>query len=165
MKKIINVFMVTLLIATIIFPLAISEDENYNSHLLDKMFINECDCDIYVHSLIGGKIYVMSAPIIPSSTENNFPEPSTLDLPDYFNWMDYEGQDWTTPAKHQDDCGSCWAFGAIGALESVIKIKEELPHLNVDLSEQYVLSCLPAAAAYYGMGCMGGNPYDAYYYI
>jgi hypothetical protein len=81
-------------------------------------------------------------------------------LPDYFNWKDYEGQDWTTPAKDQGYCGSCWDFAAVGALESVINIKEDLSELDPDLSEQYVLSCLPNSGS-----CNGGDPWRAYRYI
>jgi len=87
--------------------------------------------------------------------------PIIMDTPDYFNWMDFEGQDWTTPAKNQYYCGSCWLFSAIGALDSVINIREGRADLDVDLSEQYVLSCLPRA----GNCTWGGWPYVAYYYI
>jgi len=50
-------------------------------------------------------------------------------------------------------------------LESIIEIREECPELNPDLSEQYVLSCLPASAAMRGRGCRGGTPYRAFQYI
>jgi C1A family cysteine protease len=82
------------------------------------------------------------------------------DLPPYFSWRDYNGQDWTTPAKDQGNCGSCWDFAAIGALESIIQIREGCPGLSLDLSEQYVLSCLHAAGS-----CKGGWAYSAYRYI
>jgi C1A family cysteine protease len=80
-------------------------------------------------------------------------------LPDYFNWKDYNGEDWTTPAKTQYEhsyCGSCWAFAPIGALESVIKIREGYADFNPDLSEQYVISCLEAGNKK-GYGCRGAT--------
>jgi len=89
--------------------------------------------------------------------KDNATEPIAKEVPDYFSWRD-EG--WTTPAKFQGMCGSCWAFAAIGALESVINIEEGLPELDPDLSEQYILSCLPLAGS-----CKGGHPYWAFYYM
>ena len=95
------------------------------------------------------------------------------DFPEYFNWKDHEGQDWTTPVKNQfmgtgllpRRCGSCVVFAAMGALESVIKIREENANLTPDLSEQYVLSCLPAAATNYGEGCKGCDLSNIFLYI
>jgi C1A family cysteine protease len=88
-----------------------------------------------------------------------------INTPDEYNWKNINGIDWTTPAKNQDNCGSCWDFAAIGTLESIIKIRENRPEINPDLSEQYVLSCLPMAANYYGRGCSGGTPYKAFFYM
>ena len=84
-----------------------------------------------------------------------------IDTPDEFSWKDFEGKDWTTSAKNQGSCGSCGVFAAIGALESVINIRENNPDIDPDFSEQYVLSCLPDAALQYGEGCSGGMGYTA----
>ena len=51
--------------------------------------------------------------------------------------------DWTTPIRYQGSCGSCWDFAAMGALESIINIRAKNPNLDIDLSEQYLLSCPP----------------------
>jgi len=89
------------------------------------------------------------------------PEPpmSFENLPSQFSWKSYGG-DWTTPAKDQGNCGSCWAFGALGGLEASINIKSGYPNLNIDLSEQYVLACLSAAGS-----CSGGWMSEAIAYI
>jgi hypothetical protein len=57
------------------------------------------------------------------------------------------GKDWTTPIKNQfqDICGSCWAFGSLAGLESEIKIWTNDSHLDIDLSEQYMVSCSPGS--------------------
>jgi hypothetical protein len=42
------------------------------------------------------------------------------------------------PARSQEACGSCWAFGTVGALECAIILKDgEI----ADLSEQWLISC------------------------
>jgi len=70
------------------------------------------------------------------------------DLPESFDWRDIDGVDYTTPIKNQGGCGSCWAFGTMAPLECNIKIKSGL---EVDLSEQWLVSCNSD-----GWGCQGG---------
>ena len=81
------------------------------------------------------------------------------DLPSYFSWKSFGG-DWTTPAKDQENCGSCWAFGALGGMEAAINIAKGDPDFDVDLSEQYILACLSAAGS-----CSGGWMSEAIAYI
>lgn len=66
-------------------------------------------------------------------------------LPSRFDWREQGG----CPAvRNQGPCGSCWAFGTIAALECNIMIKD---HKEVDLSEQWLVSCNTN-----GWGCNGG---------
>jgi C1A family cysteine protease len=73
-------------------------------------------------------------------------------LPDEFDWSNpsenYVGRKCTTYIKDQGNCGSCWAFGTVGPLESAILIKEGV---TTDLSEQWLVSCNTG-----GYGCDGG---------
>ena len=69
----------------------------------------------------------------------------TLGLPLAYNWCNEGG---CTPVKNQGSCGSCWAFGTVGPLESKILIQDGLVK---DLSEQYLVSCNTD-----GWGCNGG---------
>ena len=110
---------------------------------------------------------LMEEPLIAPSldTQTGASIAVNSDLPNEFSWKNLEGQDWTTSAKEQGNCGSCWDFAAMGTLEAMINIQKQDPTLDLDLSEQYVLSCLPAAANNYGQGCLGGNPYNAFYCI
>ncbi|MFA4915728.1 MAG: C1 family peptidase [Syntrophales bacterium] len=62
------------------------------------------------------------------------------ELPDTFDWRDWGG-DWTTPIRNQGGCGSCWAFGALAAMEALINIEANDPSVDDDLSEQFLLSC------------------------
>jgi len=66
-------------------------------------------------------------------------------LPSSFNWCDLGA---CPPVRNQGGCGSCWAFGTVGPLESNILIHGgDAP----DLSEQYLVSCNSD-----GWGCGGG---------
>lgn len=66
-----------------------------------------------------------------------------------FDWRNYNGYNWLTPVKHQR-CGNCWAYSAVGATESKIKIVRNDPHFSIDLSEQDLVSCSDAGS------CRGG---------
>ncbi|MBN1280568.1 MAG: PKD domain-containing protein [Candidatus Thermoplasmatota archaeon] len=80
-------------------------------------------------------------------------------LPDYFNWMTQHGVSYITPVKDQAACGSCWAFAVIGALEGHIKAYYNDPYVQVNLSEQDLVSCSGAGS------CGGGWPDLALDYI
>ena len=69
----------------------------------------------------------------------------TFSVPEQWDWRDEGG---CTPIKNQGQCGSCWAFATVAPLESAIKIRTGE---NVDLSEQWLVSCNKA-----GWGCNGG---------
>jgi hypothetical protein len=68
-----------------------------------------------------------------------------------FDWRDYNC---VTAAKSQDGCGSCWAFAAVGELESHMLVYDGRYE---DLSEQMILSCVTTSS-----GCDGGFAVDAY---
>ena len=73
------------------------------------------------------------------------------------DWRNKNGSNWVTKAKQQGNCGSCWAFAAIGAFESAIHISEGNPvstNYAYDLSEQYMLSC---ASHPDNNGCQGSS--------
>jgi len=122
---------------------------------------SECDTDLTENEciLLDGKYPVMSSK--PPMDDKYFkikeydpdPEPSSSldDLPSQFSWKDYGG-DWTTPARDQGNCGSCYIFGAIGAFEGAINIASGYPTTDIDLSEQYCLSCVNDG----NYGCGGG---------
>ncbi|MEM1518474.1 MAG: C1 family peptidase [Nitrososphaerota archaeon] len=82
-------------------------------------------------------------------------------LPASFSWRNYYGYDWTTPVKNQGSCGSCWAFSAVGVVESSFKLYwYGNPDRNPDLSEENLVSdCLP------GNSCCGGYHVSALEYI
>lgn len=71
--------------------------------------------------------------------------------------------DWTTQGKvsrvkNQGSCGSCWAFSAVGVLESWSLFKGS----SVDLSEQQLVDC---SKSYGNQGCNGGFNYKGLAYV
>ncbi|MGB6680558.1 MAG: C1 family peptidase, partial [Candidatus Bathyarchaeia archaeon] len=62
-------------------------------------------------------------------------------LPDYLDWRDVGGIDWTTAIRNQGGCGSCVAFSAIGTFEANLQIDANDPDWDIDLSEQLLFSC------------------------
>ncbi len=81
----------------------------------------------------------------------NFAARADRDLPAYFNWQDSAV---LTGVRNQGGCGSCWDFAATASLESIYSIYRGK---KLDLSEQYVLSCVTQ-----GVGCDGGYMDQAY---
>jgi putative hemolysin len=57
-------------------------------------------------------------------------------LPSSFTWRNKDGSDWMTSVKDQSQCGSCWAFSAVGATEAVFNIERNNPSFGLDLSEE-----------------------------
>ncbi|MGD8794659.1 MAG: C1 family peptidase [Anaerolineae bacterium] len=80
----------------------------------------------------------------PAGVEMGSPALNAV-LPASFNWCDQGG---CTPVKNQGACGSCWAFGTVGPLESLILLNDGATR---DLAEQYLVSCNTE-----GWGCGGG---------
>jgi hypothetical protein len=68
-------------------------------------------------------------------------------LPSSYDWRNVGGVNYLTPVRNQGGCGSCWAFAAVGAFESAIKRSDGM---DVDLSEQWLVSCTSAGT------CQGG---------
>jgi C1A family cysteine protease len=70
-------------------------------------------------------------------------------IPTSLDWRN-NGGNYVSSVKNQGSCGSCWAFGVTGALESKAMISLGTPGKNLNLSEQIVLSCSEAGS------CGGG---------
>lgn len=79
-------------------------------------------------------------------------------IPD-FDWRNRHGKNWITPVKNQGGCGSCWAFAATGAVEAMANLFFNNDQLDLNLSEQDMLSCSGAGT------CAGGYPSTTLDYI
>jgi len=78
-----------------------------------------------------------------------------------FDWTNKDGKNWVTPIRSQGSCGSCWAFGAIAAVEAQINIAKKNPDLDIDLSEQHLTATCCSNCG----DCGGGYPTSALSYI
>ncbi|MCX8063758.1 MAG: PASTA domain-containing protein [Candidatus Hydrogenedentes bacterium] len=89
----------------------------------------------------------------PEIVSQIYPEEEPLKpiekLPSRWDWRERTSGG-LPPIRDQGECGSCWAFATVGALECNIKIKDGI---NVDLSEQWLVDC---ARGIFWYGCDGG---------
>lgn len=123
-------------------------DYNVKDEFDTSVFIDVCNYEDF------DDMYpVMSDPIEIENVDVNFDSVNIeiVETPVEFCWNNYNNLDLTTSAKNQGRCGSCWAFGAMGVIESMINIREN-SDIDIDLSEQYLLSCVPASGS-----CGGGS--------
>uniref|UniRef100_A0A182DW06 Ficin isoform A n=1 Tax=Ficus carica TaxID=3494 RepID=A0A182DW06_FICCA len=73
--------------------------------------------------------------------------------------VDWRSKGAVNPIRNQGQCGSCWAFSAVAAVESINKI---VTGQLLSLSEQQLLDC---AQSYKNLGCQGGWVNKAFEYI
>lgn len=99
----------------------------------------------------------------PSSSRGNraptsfrYANVSTGDLPASVDWR---GKGAVNPVKDQGDCGCCWAFSAVAAMEGAVKLATGK---LVSLSEQQLVSCDVKGE---DQGCEGGLMDDAFDFI
>lgn len=73
---------------------------------------------------------------------------STSYVPEW-DWRNRHGKNWVTSVKNQGNSATCWAFAALGALEAYVNLYFNRL-LNLDLSEQELVSCTGRDSDYYG---------------
>ena len=100
--------------------------------------------EFYCGGVISAGVQTNSGDILKSATISS-------PYVDDWDWRDRHGKNWVSPVTNQGVCGSCWAFAATGATEAMVNLYYN-QLLNLDLSEQYLLSCSGAG------NCDGGLP-------
>jgi C1A family cysteine protease len=81
-------------------------------------------------------------------------EPPIVGAPASLDWRNNSGN-FVTPVRNQLSCGSCWAFATTAALESAVLRAENTPGVDLNLSEQVLISCGTSTGGDAG-GCDGG---------
>jgi len=89
-----------------------------------------------------GTARVFAPPQPPQDRQDVFTAAGSVQsLPTSFDWHNVDGVDWMSPVRNQGGCGACWAFNAVGAVEGQYNISMNDPDYDLDLSEQYLVSC------------------------
>ncbi|KAK9224343.1 hypothetical protein WN943_009376 [Citrus x changshan-huyou] len=101
--------------------------------------------------------YKMPSPSHRSTTSSTFKYQnlSMTDVPTSLDWRDKKA---VTPIKDQQECGCCWAFSAVAAVEGITKISGAN---LIQLSEQQLVDCSTNG----NNGCGGGTMEKAFEYI
>jgi len=84
---------------------------------------------------------------------------TNVQLPTSVDWRDKNA---VNTVRDQGQCGSCWAFSAVGAMESRAFIRAIDKHGLLQLSEQQLVDC--AGGSYGNEGCNGGDMGAAFQY-
>jgi len=117
-------------------------------------------------SMFGGSIpnfqgleyYVGGVFVLPGEKKSVTDAQAESQYAKEFSWRNRHGEDWVTGVKSQENCGSDWAFGAAATVELMTNLYFN-QHLDYDLSEQHLLSCVMED------GCGGGWTSSALEYI
>jgi len=83
-------------------------------------------------------------------------------LPTEFTWGNKDGKNYLTASRNQhipQYCGSCWAHGAVSALQDRVKIARDAAGTDVILSVQHMLNCIGSGS------CHGGSVDGPYQWI
>lgn len=112
-----------------------------------------------------GGFFVVSDSENPLTTKNEILKPTLHNYISNFSWANRHGRNWNTPVKSQvkptndHGNGGCWAFAAVAVAESFANLYYN-QKIDLDLSEQQVISC-----SHGGTNAYGGSPRTAANYI
>lgn len=137
-----------------IFKDNVDRIEKHNSEESDwTLEVNEF-ADMTWHEFKDGRI--MSFPFDPSPNSMVDGNEEDVDVPDTWDWTEKGA---VTPVKNQEQCGSCWAFSAVGSMEGASFVNSgKLTSLSV----QHLVDC---SQSFGNEGCAGGLMDAAFKYV
>lgn len=153
MNNIMKLVVVTILLTSATWSAA-AFDEHEQIEIVNQSIIDVGACWVAGETTVSGltpdeKAGLTLPMVVPAPTGELMVMPPLrqLGVDERFDWRDTGG---VTSVKNQGRCGSCWAFAAIGAIESALLVYAEL---ETNLSEQHLISeCCRAG------NCDGGWP-------
>ncbi|GKA54176.1 vignain-like protein [Tanacetum coccineum] len=92
----------------------------------------------------------------PRKRNLTFSYADATDIPPMMDWRLHNA---VTPVKNQGQCGSCWAFGAVAAVEGINAIRTGQ---LIPLSEQQIVDCNSKGRS---NGCNGGLQCETFQWI
>ena len=79
---------------------------------------------------------------------------------DSFDWRNRHGKNWMTPVKNQGSSNCCTIFATIGCLEALVNLYYNDNTINLDLSEQQLISCCDYIYYFLGGNTITYHPYS-----
>lgn len=104
-------------------------DEEFHGNSVGLNEFSDLTKDEY-RRMLGARVdHIDRATMTPNATdlEGNLLGTENLKYPESKDWRD-EGK--VSPVKDQKQCGSCWAFAAMGVLESMYAIQASTSPIN-----------------------------------
>ena len=105
---------------------------------------------LYGYEYYKGGIFVIPESMDSASKRAQKRTMATNQYVKEWDWRNRHGRNWMTPARYQGDCGSCWAFAVLGALEARVNLYFNQT-INYELSAEELISCISSANS-----CSGG---------
>ena len=125
--------------------------ENNSSYVLEMNHLG----DLESSEIVSNKNHFLEKTKSCNKFNNNY---NYEELPETIDWKDKNA---VTRVKNQGQCGSCWSFSAVGAMEGAWSISTgDL----IELSEQQLVDCSSGFRSYGNHGCNGGLMDNAFEY-
>jgi C1A family cysteine protease len=125
--------------------------ESNSSYVLEMNHLG----DLESNEIVSNKNHFLEETNSCNKFDNNY---NYEELPESIDWRDKNA---VTEIKNQGQCGSCWSFSAVGAMEGAWAISSGN---LLELSEQQLVDCSSGFRSYGNHGCNGGLMDNAFEY-